>query len=148
MVCAGRNAATGFARVAGLTASPRYVTIGSHMIPQRKPAKPSEALDDRVWLALNDASRRQILDLLRKRPMTTGELCEHFDFTRFAVMKHLKVLVDGGLVLVERQGRERLNHLNPLPLQAIYRRWIKPFEKIPADRLLRVKALVERRKED
>lgn len=118
------------------------------MIPQRKPAKPSEALDDRVWLALNDASRRQILDLLRKRPMTTGELCEHFDFTRFAVMKHLKVLVDGGLVLVERQGRERLNHLNPLPLQAIYRRWIKPFEKIPADRLLRVKALVERRKED
>jgi DNA-binding transcriptional ArsR family regulator len=118
------------------------------MIPQRKPCKPAEVIDDRVWLALNDASRRRILDLLRKRPMTTGELCEYFDFTRFAVMKHLKVLVDGGLVLVERQGRERLNHLNPLPLQAIYRRWIQPFEKIPADRLLRVKALVEKRDED
>jgi DNA-binding transcriptional ArsR family regulator len=118
------------------------------MIPQRKPCKPAEVIDDGVWLALNDASRRRILDLLRKRPMTTGELCEYFDFTRFAVMKHLKVLVDGGLVLVERQGRERLNHLNPLPLQAIYRRWIQPFEKIPADRLLRVKALVEKRDED
>ena len=118
------------------------------MIPQRKSSRPAETIDDRVWLALNDASRRRILDLLRKRPMTTGELCDYFDFTRFAVMKHLKVLVDGGLVLVERQGRERLNHLNPLPLQAIYRRWIQPFEKIPADRLLRIKALVERRNED
>jgi DNA-binding transcriptional ArsR family regulator len=118
------------------------------MIPQRKPASTPQNIDDAVWLALNDASRRRILDLLRKRPMTTGELCEYFEFSRFAVMKHLKVLVDGALVLVERQGRERINHLNPLPLQAIYRRWIKPFEKIPADRMLRIKALVESRTED
>jgi DNA-binding transcriptional ArsR family regulator len=97
---------------------------------------------------MNDASRRHILDLLRKRPMTTGELCEHFDFSRFAVMKHLKVLQRGGLVLVERQGRERINHLNPLPLRAVYRRWIRPFEKIPADRLLRIKALAESNTKD
>jgi DNA-binding transcriptional ArsR family regulator len=63
-------------------------------------------------------------------------------------MKHLKVLVDGALVMVERQGRERINHLNPLPLQAIYRRWLKPFEKISADRLSRVKALAEKQTED
>lgn len=118
------------------------------MIPQRKATTEPDAIDDAVWLALNDASRRRILDLLRKRPMTTGELCEYFDFSRFAVMKHLKVLVDAALVLVERQGRERINHLNPLPLQAIYRRWIRPFEKLPADRMLHIKALVERRSED
>jgi DNA-binding transcriptional ArsR family regulator len=118
------------------------------MIPRRKPATEPDAVDDAVWLALNDASRRRMLDLLRKRPMTTGELCEYFDFSRFAVMKHLKVLVDGALVMVERQGRERINHLNPLPLQAIYRRWLKPFEKISADRLLRVKALAEKQTED
>lgn len=58
-------------------------------------------------------------------------------------MKHLKVLEMSGLVLVERRGRERINHLNPVPLQNIYRRWIEPFEQIPADRLLRLKALVE-----
>jgi DNA-binding transcriptional ArsR family regulator len=115
------------------------------MIPARKPAErsDSDAIEDALWLAMNDASRRHILDLLRKRPMTTGELCEHFDFSRFAVMKHLKVLQRGGLVLVERHGRERINHLNPLPLRAVYRRWIRPFEKIPADRLLRIKALAE-----
>ena len=45
--------------------------------------------------------------------------------------------------MIERQGRERINHLNPIPLQTMYRRWIKPFEQIPADRLLRLKLLAE-----
>lgn len=85
-----------------------------------------------------------MLDLLRQRPMTTGEMCEHFGFSRYAVMKHLKVLEQASLVLVERRGRERFNHLNPVPIQQIYRRWIKPFEAIPADRLLRLKLAAER----
>ncbi|MEM7355877.1 MAG: metalloregulator ArsR/SmtB family transcription factor, partial [Acidobacteriota bacterium] len=99
--------------------------------------------DDLVWRAMADATRRQILDLLRERPRTTGELAAAFPVTRFAVMKHLKVLVDAGLVLVERRGRERFNHLNTVPIQAIYRRWIRPFEKVPADRLLRLKEELE-----
>jgi DNA-binding transcriptional ArsR family regulator len=120
------------------------------MIPLEKPANPIEydRVDDSLWLAMSDASRRQMLDLLRRRPMTTSELCEHFAFSRFAVMKHLKVLQKGRLVLVERRGRERINHLNPLPMQAIYRRWIRPFEKLPADRLLKLKALAEKNDED
>ena len=100
-------------------------------------------INDAVWAALSDASRRRILDLLRKKSMTTSELCECFEFSRFAVMKHLKTLQKGGLIVVERRGRERINHLNPIPLQTIYRRWIRPFEQIPADRLLRLKSLAE-----
>jgi len=100
-------------------------------------------VDDAVWAALNDASRRKILDLLRKKSMTTNELCECFEFSRFAVMKHLKTLKKGGLIVVERRGRERINHLNPIPLQTMYRRWIRPFEQIPADRLLRLKSIAE-----
>ena len=75
--------------------------------------------------------------------MTTSELCECFEFSRFAVMKHLKTLQKGGLIVVERRGRERINHLNPIPLQTMYRRWIRPFEQIPADRLLRLKSIAE-----
>lgn len=108
---------------------------------QRTAAGPTD--DDRVFSALGDASRRRLLDLLRERPQTTSELCGYFDVSRFAVMKHLKVLENAGLVLVERRGRERLNHLNPLPLRAVYRRWIRPFEALPADRLLRLKQLAE-----
>ena len=112
---------------------------------QSQPATEPETdhLDDAVWSAMNDASRRKVLDLLRENPMTTNELCEHFAFSRFAVMKHLKVLHKARLILVERKGRERINHLNPVPLQSIYRRWIKPFEKVPADRLLRLKQIAE-----
>lgn len=102
------------------------------------------AQEDGVWRALGDPTRRRILDLLRNGALTTGELAAEFPVTRFAVMKHLGVLVDAGLVLVERRGRERFNHLNPVPIQAIYRRWIRPFEKKPADRLLRLKRKVER----
>lgn len=100
--------------------------------------------DDILWSAFADSSRRRMLDLLRSGPMTTNDLCAHFEFTRFAVMKHLKILEQGGLVIVERRGRERLNHLNPLPIQSIYRRWIKPFEQIPADRMLRLKLIAEK----
>ena len=96
-----------------------------------------------MWRALADPTRRRILDLLRKRPRTTGELVTEFETTRFAVMKHLKVLALAELVLVERRGRERWNHLNPVPIQRIHRRWMRPFEEEPADALLRLKARAE-----
>jgi len=102
-----------------------------------------KAGDELVWRALGDPSRRLILDLLREGPRTTGELCGHFESTRFAVMKHLKVLEAASLVFAERRGRERYNHINPVPIQQIYRRWIRPFEALPADRLLRIKRLAE-----
>jgi len=104
--------------------------------------------DEIVWKALADPSRRRILDLLRAKPRTTGELAERFSFSRFAVMKHLTQLVDAGLVLVARQGRERINHLNPVPIREIHRRWIRPFETDGADALLRLRNYVERKNGD
>ncbi len=99
--------------------------------------------DDLVWRALGDPSRRRILDRLRERPHTTGELCADFESTRFAVMKHLKVLEGASLIFIERRGRERYNYINPVPIQQIYRRWIRPFEALAADRLLKIKQLAE-----
>ena len=107
----------------------------------------STASDELIWRALSDPSRRLILDRLRERSHTTGELCHYFESTRFAVMKHLKVLEAASLILIERRGRERFNHINPVPIQEIYRRWIRPFEALPADRLLTIKRLAEARKE-
>ena len=113
-----------------------------------EPPASQESFDsDLVWRALGDPNRRHILDLLRERPHTTNELCEHFDSTRFAVMKHLKVLAAASLILIERRGRHRYNHINPLPIQQIYRRWIRPFEALASDRLLKIKRLAEARKE-
>ena len=91
-----------------------------------------------VWRALADPTRRAILDALRSGPRTTGALAAAAPTTRFAVMKHLGVLVEAGLVTVERRGRERLNHLNPVPLQQTYERWVRPSAAPVAGALLRL----------
>ncbi len=109
----------------------------SAALPRPRPA------DDRVFKALADPTRRAVLDLLRKKPLSTGRIAARFDMTRFGVMKHLRVLQEAGLVLVEERGRERWNHLNPVPIREIYRRWLRPFEEDDADRLLRIKRKAE-----
>lgn len=107
---------------------------------------PTSGPANAVWRALADPSRRRMLDELRRNPKTTGKLARSFDMSRFGVMKHLRVLEKAGLVVVETRGRERWNHLNPLPIREIYRRWIRPFEEPLSDRLLRLKALAEKEK--
>ena len=70
-------------------------------------------LDDHsIWTALADSKRRHIITLLEEKPRTTGELSNYFDVSRYAVMKHLKVLEKAGLITTERQGRTRWNFLN------------------------------------
>ncbi len=44
-------------------------------------------------------------------------------------MRHLGVLREADLVVVERQGLSRVNHLNPVPVQRIHRRWVAEFEQ-------------------
>jgi DNA-binding transcriptional ArsR family regulator len=93
--------------------------------------------DDAVFHALADGTRRAILDSLRDGPQTTGGLADqHPSMTRFGVMDHLQVLVDAGLVVVERRGRKRLNHLNPVPIQRIHDRWTGRFARGVATELL------------
>ena len=87
----------------------------------------SDAQSDLVFRALSAGTRREILDVLKDHPQTTGALCERFPaLDRCTVMQHLKVLEDADLVIVERKGRERWNHLNPLPIKHIHDRWIGP----------------------
>lgn len=102
-------------------------------------------LYDRVFKALGHQVRRQILDDLRDQPLTTGALCAHFpELDRCTVMQHLRVLEDAGLVIADRRGRERWNHLNPLPIHDIHERWIGPHAAGAVARLTRLKRQLER----
>lgn len=96
-----------------------------------------------AWRALSDPTRRRILDLLKHGPRTTGDLCGQFDVSRFAIMKHLDILEHARLVLVERRGRERWNHLNAVPIRQIYERWISGYQEHWAASLLRLKRRME-----
>ena len=85
---------------------------------------------DLLFKALADPSRRKLLDLLYANDgQTLGQLCEHLDMTRQSVTQHLDVLVAANLVATSWRGREKLHALNPVPLQDIYERWIRKFEK-------------------
>jgi DNA-binding transcriptional ArsR family regulator/uncharacterized protein YndB with AHSA1/START domain len=102
-----------------------------------------------TWKALADPVRREILDLLRDEPRTTGEICDAFDrLTRFGVLSHMTVLKEAGLVRVERRGRERINRIDPEPLREAYEQWIRNYEVLWAGRLGRLKKLAERKKEE
>lgn len=83
------------------------------------------AQEDAVFRALANRARRRLLDLLRDSPHTTGQLCAAMPgLDRCTVMQHLSVLEAAGLVIVHRVGRERWNHLDPLPIKALHDRWI------------------------
>jgi DNA-binding transcriptional ArsR family regulator len=90
---------------------------------------------DLIWKALADPTRRSILDMLRFGPLTTGDLADQFDQSRFGVMKHLDVLHECGLLSVERRGRERWNYLNAARLKEEVDRWLTPFQTQWANRL-------------
>lgn len=84
--------------------------------------------EDRVFKALASATRRRILDALRDHPRTTGDVCALVgELDRCTVMQHLGVLERAGLVIVQRRGRERWNHLSPLPIKHIHDRWISSY---------------------
>lgn len=81
-----------------------------------------------MWRALASPVRREILAQLRNGGQTTNALVGRFpQLSRFAVMQHLKVLEEANLLLVRREGRQRFNFLNPVPIERIYQRWMHPF---------------------
>jgi len=102
--------------------------------------------DQDVWRALSNPHRRRLLDLIADGPRTTGELADATsDLSRFAVMQHLGVLTDAGLVTVRRRGRQRFNHLDPIPLRRWYERWVVPLADQAAAEILALERHVDQR---
>lgn len=91
----------------------------------------------RIWKALGSPHRRSLLDALKDGPKTTSALCDVLPgLSRYAVMQHLGVLERAGVVLVRREGRERWNELNAVPIQRELERWLNGFQQAAASQLL------------
>jgi DNA-binding transcriptional ArsR family regulator len=85
---------------------------------------------DLLFKALADPGRRELMDRLHAHDgQTLTALCQHLEMSRQGVTQHLAVLEAANLVAVQRRGREKLHFLNPVPLQEIYDRWIRKFER-------------------
>ncbi len=102
-------------------------------------------MDDEVFRALADPSRRTLLDRLFERDgQTLGELEEVLPaMTRFGVMKHLRVLEGANLVTSRKVGRERHHYLNPVPIRRIHDRWLDRYAIRAADLLTDLKTILE-----
>ena len=115
-----------------------------------RPKQTAEADDlDLVWRALANPVRREILDVLKERPLPTGELADRFSaLSRFAVMQHLGVLEEGDLVIRRKFGRATVNYFNPVPIQRIADRWIDRMRRPWAESLVDLKTELEADGED
>lgn len=90
-----------------------------------------------VFQAIADPTRRAILSLIALQAMTPNALAEHFDTSRQAVSKHIKILTECRLVDQEINGREIYYHFNPEKMKEV-EDWLAPFKKIWEDRFDRL----------
>ena len=96
-----------------------------------------------AFRALADPTRRDILVLLSQQDMTIADVAGRFDMTRAAVKKHLTVLEEGRIVSVRKQGRERINRLEPLALKEIAD-WLGYFDRFWDDRFAALRDAIDR----
>ena len=99
---------------------------------------------DKLFHALASAPRRKILDILRERPgASVLDISRHFDVSRIAVMKHINVLEDAGLLISMKRGRTRHLYFNVVPIQQIHERWTTEYGALWAGALTTLKRDIE-----
>lgn len=87
-----------------------------------------------VFQAIADPVRREIIDLLAQQSLSVNEVAEHFDVSRQAISKQLKILAECGMVSVKKQGRERYFTIDPKSLVPAYL-WIDQLQQQWEDRI-------------
>ena len=82
-----------------------------------------------VFQAIADPTRRAIILLIAFQAMTPNAIAEHFNVSRQAVSKHLRILTECKLVKPEQSGREIYYQLNGVKMKEIDK-WLEQFKKI------------------
>src|ERR1043165_8349584 len=101
---------------------------------------------DRVFHALGDATRRAIVEQLSRGPVSVSRLAEPLDLTLAAVVQHLQILEESGLVHTEKIGRVRTCRIEPKGL-AVAQQWIQDRRTLWERRFDRLGKLLEESEE-
>jgi DNA-binding transcriptional ArsR family regulator len=102
---------------------------------------------DAALAALSDPTRRDLVEVLGRRPARAGDLAQRFPISRPAVSKHLRVLREAGLVDAEDQGRERIYYLVPHGLDEV-KKWMDRASRMWDDALDSFKRYAEGGRDD
>lgn len=94
--------------------------------------------------AIAEPRRRDILEFLAPRPRAVGEIVDALEMAQPSVSKHLRVLLDVGLVDVRREGRQAYYRTNAEQIKAVHE-WTNRFERYWRQQLVRVKERAEAR---
>ena len=81
-----------------------------------------------VFQAIADPTRRDIINLIASQRLTPNAVAESFDVSRQAISKHIKILTECGIILIQQQGRERYCSVQPEKLTEVTN-WIESFKK-------------------
>ncbi len=101
---------------------------------------------DFLFSALAHAGRRRMLDLIMAVPgMSMKTLASHFDMSRIAVLKHVRVLEEANLIRSKKEGRTRHLFFNPVPMEWIYDRWTTQYSTFWSSHITDIKARAEKR---
>jgi DNA-binding transcriptional ArsR family regulator len=98
-----------------------------------------------VFQAIADPTRRDILHLIAFKPMTPNGLALHFNSSRQAVSKHIRILTECELLTQEQSGREIYYHFNAKKMKPVAV-WLKPFEEMWEERFDQLDKLLKKSK--
>ena len=94
-----------------------------------------------VFQGIADPTRREIIDLLSEETMPVNEIAEQFDISRPAVSKHIKILSECGLVVIQKEGRKRYCRADTRKLKEVME-WTNQYKKFWNEKLDALEALL------
>ncbi|HEX5809991.1 MAG TPA: metalloregulator ArsR/SmtB family transcription factor [Anaerolineales bacterium] len=103
-----------------------------------------------VFQAIADPNRRAILSLLAKQSLPVNSVAKHFDVSRPAISKHIKILAECGLVVIHKQGRTRYCHAQLEKLNEVSD-WVDQYQRVwqeRFDRLDEYLTILQQKEED
>lgn len=83
----------------------------------------------KVFKALSDKTRREILKLLNNKDMSAGEIAEHFDMSKPSISKHLDILREAELISSEKKGQFVIYSINTSIIQEVLGNFLEIFKK-------------------
>ncbi|OGO78764.1 MAG: transcriptional regulator [Clostridiales bacterium GWB2_37_7] len=95
-----------------------------------------------VFQAIADPTRRELLCMLAENEMPVTVISSHFPMSRTAVSKHLRILLEAGLVTEKKVGRETRYRLQPEGLKEL-KHWLAYYERFWDNKLAALKSFVE-----
>jgi DNA-binding transcriptional ArsR family regulator len=98
-----------------------------------------------VFQAIADPTRRAIIHVIAKQSLNLNAVAEHFDISRPAISKHIKILTECGLITIKQEGRDRYCSIQPKKLAEVAD-WIEPFRAMWEERFNKVDEILKKLK--